>query len=68
MSGWVLGLIGGVLVFIWGLLQPQRVCPHCGTLAPRLRFPQTWRQFMWGGWTCTSCSKELDRHGMIINQ
>ena len=26
------------------------------------------RQLMWGGWTCSNCGTEIDRHGKAIDQ
>jgi len=38
-------------------------CPECGTPVPAFRNPTSWRQALWGGWTCSNCSTEMDRHG-----
>ena len=38
-------------------------CPECGTPVPRVRRPTSFRQALWGGWTCQNCSTEMDRHG-----
>lgn len=47
----------------WGInLQPVS-CPRCKTPLPRLRKPQTWRQSLWGGWTCAACGAEVDKWG-----
>jgi len=38
-------------------------CPSCGTPVPMLRNPTSLRQALWGGWTCSNCGMEMDRHG-----
>ena len=38
-------------------------CPNCGTHVPRVRHPTSWRQALWGGWTCSNCGTEMDRFG-----
>ena len=43
-------------------------CPTCGQPIPVVRRPSTWRQALWGGWTCTRCGAELDRYGRRIGQ
>ena len=41
-------------------------CPKCGAKQPVLRWPTSWRQAMWGGWTCQKCGCEMDSHGKEI--
>ncbi|HWV55004.1 hypothetical protein [Pseudorhodoplanes sp.] len=38
-------------------------CPNCATPQPFWRRPNSFRQLMWGGWTCANCGTEMDRHG-----
>ncbi len=38
-------------------------CPKCGTPVPTVRVPTSWRQSLWGGWTCIKCNTEMDRYG-----
>jgi hypothetical protein len=38
-------------------------CPECGTPVPTFRNPSSIRQALWGGWTCSICHTEMDRHG-----
>ena len=38
-------------------------CPRCGTPVPRFRNPTSFRQALWGGWTCANCATEMDRNG-----
>jgi len=33
---------------------------------PLYREPESFRQATLGGWTCSSCDRELDRHGVDI--
>jgi hypothetical protein len=65
--GAVAGVVGGGLaVLVYGLLQKPRVCPECGTPAPKVRKPANRRQMLWGGWTCPKCGCELDRRGRKV--
>ena len=41
-------------------------CPKCGTGLPAIRSPNSFRQAMWGGWTCSTCKAELDKWGRLI--
>lgn len=43
-------------------------CPECGTPVPRVRTPTSWRQALWGGWTCAECGTEMDQHGEELEQ
>ena len=43
-------------------------CPECGEPVPVVRHPTSWRQALWGGWTCSACSTEMDRHGRELTQ
>lgn len=62
-----MGLTVAVLL-IYAALLTKRVndrggCPNCGTPVPQFRPPTSWRQALWGGWTCTGCRTEMDRNG-----
>jgi len=51
----------------WGI--PGRMptaCPECGEPLPMVRVPTSFRQAMWGGWTCTYCGCEIDKWGKVI--
>ena len=39
-----------------------RGCPVCDTPVPAFRWPTSFRQALWGGWKCDTCSTEFDRH------
>ena len=41
-------------------------CPACNSVLPMVRNPTSWRQAMWGGWTCANCGTEIDRRGRLI--
>jgi predicted RNA-binding Zn-ribbon protein involved in translation (DUF1610 family) len=42
-------------------LSTDNKCPSCGTDLPTIRRPKTFRQMMWGGWTCDKCGTEFDK-------
>ncbi len=65
MEPWLAGVIGGVVAVII-LALPRRKCPGCGEQFPRIRMPASRRQALWGGWTCSKCGYEVDRHGRRI--
>jgi len=44
----------------------QQYCPVCGEALPRIRRPQTWREAMWGGFTCPNCGTKLDRAARVL--
>jgi hypothetical protein len=52
----------------WQKLGSRLVCPKCGTDVPAYRKPMSWRQVLWGGWTCLKCGCDSDRHGNRIER
>jgi len=50
----------------WGINPGPAICPQCKTPAPTFRRPSSFRQAMWGGWTCASCNLELDKWGKPV--
>jgi hypothetical protein len=56
-----LGLLSGS-----SLAAPK--CPTCETQQPAIRKPTSFRQLIWGGWTCAKCGTEIDRHGHSIGK
>lgn len=61
-------VIGVVAVLLLSARMQNNVnakggCPECGTPVPRNRRPTSLRQVLWGGWTCSKCSTEMDRYG-----
>ena len=51
----------------WGINLSLPNCPECQQKAPAIRKPTSIRQAMWGGWTCSNCSCEMDKWGKEIN-
>lgn len=47
----------------WGLCLAKPGCGRCGEAMPVVRMPASWRQALWGGWTCPRCGHELDKYG-----
>ena len=48
----------------WGINTNPVSCPQCQTPQSRsFRWPTSWRQAMWGGWTCKKCGCEMDKYG-----
>jgi hypothetical protein len=47
----------------WGINLRRVPCPGCRTELPVMRWPRSFRQVLWGGWTCRSCGMELDKWG-----
>ena len=62
----LLGLFGFYALSAWTWSTPD--CPTCGTKQPAQRRPTSFRQLMWGGWTCANCGTEIDRHGQAIER
>jgi hypothetical protein len=60
------GLFGFYALTAWTWSTPD--CPTCGTRQPARRQPTSFRQLMWGGWTCANCGTEIDRHGKAIDR
>ncbi|QEH31943.1 hypothetical protein OJF2_04100 [Aquisphaera giovannonii] len=49
-------------------MRPIADCPACGRRLPVVRKPSSWRQALWGGWTCPSCGAEVDAWGNKVGQ
>jgi hypothetical protein len=41
-------------------------CPNCGEQVPLTRKPTSFRQAMWGGWTCEKCGTEMNKWGKQV--
>lgn len=71
----VLSVIGLVLLIRGTATQgkmginfsPPSACPKCGEPLPKIRAPKSFKQAMWGGWTCSKCNTELDKWGRVIS-
>ncbi len=55
-------------VFIGRANFASEKCPTCAIQQPAWRKPTSFRQLMWGGWTCANCNTEIDRHGNAIER
>ncbi len=66
VGGVVGGLLAGLGVLVYGLLKAPKKCPQCGAPFPKFRKPANRRQLLWGGWTCSNCGSEMDRHGRKV--
>lgn len=75
----VAGLIAGLIAlwFItkkwpttgkWGINLNRVSCTRCGTRQRAVRMPTSFRQMMWGGWTCKECGCEMDKYGVEIKR
>lgn len=53
-------------VFVVSGMNRSVQCPKCGQQQPKIRTPSTWRQTVWGGWTCQKCGQEMDRRGKAV--
>ena len=38
-------------------------CPICGQELPKVRVPRSFKQILWGGWTCGKCGQRVDKWG-----
>jgi hypothetical protein len=50
----------------WGIGAVVSDCPRCGAGLPPVRVPTSFRQAMWGGWTCPKCELEVDKWGQPL--
>jgi hypothetical protein len=41
-------------------------CPQCGQKMPFLRLPRSFRQLLFGGWTCRNCGCRMNRWGETV--
>jgi hypothetical protein len=58
------------MLFVVATMRPWlRNCPRCKAYIPQVRIPTSFKQMLWGGWTCSNCGLELDRAGKpLVNQ
>lgn len=47
----------------WGFNMTPTNCPKCNAPLPAVRKPTTFKQGLWGGWTCQKCGCEVDKWG-----
>ena len=64
-------LLGGLIMFplviaffLYGF--KMITCQSCGKELPPIRVPKNFKQATRGGWTCSSCGREVDRKGEIL--
>ena len=69
----VLLVVGAIAVYLgtknktkWGINTKLVNCPKCNTPPPVVRKPKNMQQTLWGGYTCSSCSAEIDKWGLEI--
>ena len=69
---WIFGItFAGFVLVVCGTITKNRFganlddvrCPQCNALQPNIRKATSWRQGLWGGWTCTVCGTEMDKWG-----
>ena len=61
--GFVVCVVAGLVAF--AVRRPKH-CPRCTTDLPLLRAPTSFKQGLFGGWTCQNCGCEIDRRGSEI--
>ena len=49
----------------WGINIAPVVCPGCQSPLPRFRRPASLQQALWGGYTCPTCHREIDKWGRL---
>ncbi len=67
--GMVLVIYGTIAKNRWGINVDPVFCPRCNAQLSQIRQPQSIRQTLWGGETCTKCGAEVDKWGReVISQ
>jgi predicted RNA-binding Zn-ribbon protein involved in translation (DUF1610 family) len=61
-----------LVLIVYGMVKGKRLsapnCPDCGRELSLIRKPTSFRQAIWGGWTCPTCGCHVDRWGLRISQ
>jgi hypothetical protein len=75
--GLIISAIAGLLLALvifgifarnkWGINTGTVVCPGCKTAQPAFRKPASLKQALWGGYTCPTCHRELDKWGREVS-
>lgn len=47
----------------WGINAGTPSCPRCGVVQPAVRLPRSFKEMLWGGWTCKGCGCVMDKWG-----
>lgn len=68
LGGVILVLYGTSVRNHWGINVKALRCPQCNEPAPRVRMPKSLREFLWGGWTCSSCGRHVDKWGRALGK
>ena len=61
-------IVAVVVVFLFAQRVREGVnarggCPECRTPVPQFRSPTSFRQAIYGGWTCEHCGTEMNMRG-----
>jgi len=51
----------------WGINLETPKCPNCRASLDFVRNPATFRESIWGGWTCRKCQTKVDKWGNQID-
>jgi hypothetical protein len=51
----------------WGINVVPVSCPGCKTPQAFFRWPTSLKQALWGGYTCPTCHRELDKWGREVS-
>jgi membrane associated rhomboid family serine protease len=65
-AGAIGGAIGGVVGAMIIAGSRRKICPRCTAELPPYRRPASFKQALWGGWTCPNCGCHVDRQGHAI--
>ena len=49
-----------------GMNPETTTCPYCHAELPAFRWPSSFRQAIFGGWTCSICTTKVDKWGREI--
>ncbi len=69
----VLLIAGAIAIYLgtknktkWGINTKPVNCPRCGAPSPGIRKPENMQQALWGGYSCTGCSTNIDKWGRKV--
>jgi len=66
LAGLVLIVHGSIVKNDWGINLDPVVCPRCNTRLDQTDLSKSFRQRLWGGYTCLKCGSILDKWGREI--
>jgi hypothetical protein len=70
VSALLIGLVliahGSIAKNDWGVNPDPVSCPKCNAQLSYIRQPKSFRQALWGGYTCANCNCEIDKWGREI--